>query len=196
MQFSIKNINGYEGLYIIDSLGNVVSLPKQNGSRFLNEYKVLKTKVNRTGYVEVTLSKNGTMKTYLLHRLLAIHFLDNPNNYPCVNHKNGIKTDNRLENLEWCTMSQNTKHAYKNNISGFKDIANAGIEKMNYYSQYIHIILVDKENNELCFSSTKEAGKFLNTSADNLSRAIKKQQRCCGYKVFGLKRKDCANGER
>jgi hypothetical protein len=55
--------------------------------------------------------KEGVIRSFSIHRLLAEHFIPNPNNYPEVNHKNGIKTDNRLENLEWCTHSYNCKHA-------------------------------------------------------------------------------------
>ena len=132
MDIITKSIIGYEGLYIIDNIGNVVSLPKKNGSRFVNQYNILKTKVNKLGYKEVTLTKNGKTKTILLHRLIALHFIPNPNNFPQVNHINGIKSDNRIKNLEWCTASYNTKHAYENNLGNFKTYANNGIKKMNH----------------------------------------------------------------
>ena len=63
MQVTVKNLQGYEGLYLIDNLGNVVSLPRQQGSHFVNQYKILGTKVNRLGYKEVALSKDGKTKT-------------------------------------------------------------------------------------------------------------------------------------
>lgn len=190
MQLIVKNVMGYEGLYLIDSLGNIVSCPRQQGSRFVNQYKILGTKVNRLGYKEVALSKDGKTKTVLLHRLIAIHFIDNPENLPCVNHINGIKSDNRLENLEWCTRSQNTKHAYDNNLGGFRDFANAGIKAMNENTQYVVVRAISPSGEELQFGSTKEAAEFIGTNKDEVTRAIRKSQRVKGYRVFGLKASD------
>ena len=195
MQVNVKNVQGYEGLYIIDSLGNVVSLPKQQGSRFVNQYKILNNKINRLGYKEVALTKDGKTKTLLLHRLIAIHFVDNPQNYPCVNHKNGIKTDNRIENLEWCTRSYNTKHAYINNLGGFRDFANSGIEAMNKNTQYIRVVLISPESKEIEFESSVKAAEYLQTNKDEVTRAIRKKQRVKGHLAFGVKLSDCANEE-
>lgn len=189
----VKNIIGYEGYYIIDSLGNIVSLPRQKGSRFVNEYYILKTKLNRLGYKEVTLTKDGISKTHLLHRLIALHFIPNPEKYRCVNHKNGLKSDNRLENLEWCSASQNTKHAYLNNLGCFRDFANEGLKKMNEFSSYVFVKLIDKYGVEYNFSSSVEAARFAGTSNDEITRAIRKSQRVKGYKAYGLKK--TANGE-
>lgn len=190
MNLIVKNILGYEGLYLIDSLGNVVSCPRQQGSRFVNQYKILGTKVNKFGYKEVALSKDGRTKTVLLHRLIAIHFVPNPDNLPVVNHKNGIKTDNRIENLEWVTRSQNTKHAYVNNLGGFKDFANAGIKAMNENTQYVSILLVAPDGKELHFESSRDAAKYLGTRNDEVTRAIRKSQRVKGHYAFGLKNSD------
>lgn len=190
MQLKVKEVCGYEGLYLIDSLGNVVSCPRQQGSRFVNQYKILGTKTNRLGYKEVALSKDGTTRTVLLHRLLALHFIDNPNNLPCVNHRNGVKTDNRLENLEWCTRSQNTKHAYENNLGGFRDNANAGIRAMNELTKYVSVMLIAPDGSEMYFPGTKEAAEFLGTKSDEVTRAIRKGQRVRGHKAFGFKKPD------
>lgn len=190
MNLIVKNLLGYEGLYLIDSLGNIVSCPRQNGSRFVNQYKILGTKTNKFGYKEVALSKDGKTKTVLLHRLIAIHFVDNPHNLPCVNHKNGIKTDNRIENLEWCTKSQNTKHAYDNNLGGFRDYANEGIRAMNQYTQYVLVRLISPNGSELQFDSARSAAEYLGTSKDEVTRAIRKSQRVKGHKAFGLKALD------
>lgn len=190
MNLIVKNLLGYEGLYLIDSLGNIVSCPRQQGSRFVNQYKILGTKVNKFGYKEVALSKDGKTKTVLLHRLIAIHFVPNPDNLPVVNHKNGIKTDNRIENLEWVTRSQNTKHAYVNNLGGFKDFANAGIKAMNESTQYVSVLLVAPDGQELQFESARDAAKYLGTTNDEVTRAIRKNQRVKGHYAFGLKNSD------
>lgn len=190
MKLIVKNLLGYEGLYLIDSLGNVVSCPRQQGSRFVNQYKILGTKTNKYGYKEVALSKDGKTKTVLLHRLIATHFVDNPDNLPCVNHKNGIKTDNRIENLEWVTRSQNTKHAYENNLGGFRDYANSGIKAMNEKTQYVSVRLVAPDGSELQFDGAKEAAEHLGTTNDEVTRAIRKSQRVKGHYAFGLKLSD------
>lgn len=190
MKLIVKNLFGYEGLYLIDSLGNVVSCPRQQGSRFVSQYKILSTKTNKFGYKEVALSKDGKTKTVLLHRLIATHFVENPNNLPCVNHKNGIKTDNRIENLEWVTRSQNTKHAYNNNLGGFRDSANAGIKAMNENTQYVLVRLIASDGSEIQFSSAREAADYLETTNDEVTRAIRKHQRVKGHYAFGLKQSD------
>lgn len=73
--------------------------------------RVLKPDPNRTGYLRVTLSKEGKVKRFFVHRLVAMNYIPNPNNYLEVNHKDGCKTNNHKDNLEWCTSSQNKRHA-------------------------------------------------------------------------------------
>ena len=111
-----RDIKGYEGLYQISNLGRVKSLPRKiRNQHCKNEY--IKTPIpDKDGYLRVTLYDRGRNKTYAIHKLVAIHFLDNPNNFPIINHKNEIRSDNRVENLEWCTNSENQIHAYKNGL--------------------------------------------------------------------------------
>lgn len=105
MQEIFKDIIGYEGLYQVSNLGNIKSLK-------YNREKILKLSINRYGYVVITLCKDSKKKLYTVHRLVALAFINNTNNYPVTNHKNGIKTDNKAENLEWCTQQHNIKHAF------------------------------------------------------------------------------------
>lgn len=182
----VKEIIGYEGLYLIDSIGNVVSLPKLQGNKLHNKYKILQPKISRSGYLEVSLSKNGVLKTYFLHRLIAIHFIENNNNLPQVNHKNGIKTDNRLENLEWVTASENTKHAYDNNLGNFQNTANENLKKINEKASYKKLYFC-KDDKEYFFNSVKEASETLGLNKDNITRAIRKNQKVGGYIVKGEK---------
>lgn len=111
-----KDIAGYEGLYQVSNLGRVKSLPKQYGFSYRPE-KILAEVVDSHGYVVFNLRKDGRKKQVYLHRVVASTFIDNPFNYPQVNHLNGDKKDNRVENLEWCTAKQNVQHAYNNGLS-------------------------------------------------------------------------------
>lgn len=112
-----KDIKGYEGYYQVSNLGNVRSVDrtvkrKGNGTSF-SKGQIIKLQINkRTGYCKVNLCKEGKSKTYEVHRLVAVEFLENSDNLPVVNHLNGVKTDNFVENLEWCTYKQNTQHAH------------------------------------------------------------------------------------
>lgn len=191
MELDVRPVVGYEGLYLVDSIGNVISMPKVKGRYLQNKYEILSPKVTNNGYLAVTLVKDSESKTLYVHRLVAQAFLPNPYDLPQVNHKNGMKQDNRIENLEWVTCSENTKHAYKNNIGGFADISKRGLEKMNWYNVYIKVTLI-KGDEVLTFNSTREAGAFLGTNKDNVSNAIKYHGTVKGYKAFGEKR---ANGE-
>lgn len=180
---------------MVDSFGNVVSCPKYlgNGKRFLNEYFIMKPKINRYGYSEVSLYKDGQYQTKLVHRLVAENLIPNPKKLPVVNHKNGIKSDNRLENLEWCTYQENTAHAIKNNIGGMRDKCIANLGKIRKKTLYTKIVLVGADGIEHEFKSAKEAGKFCGKSNDAVTSAFRKGQRVAGYKVFA----ECikANGE-
>lgn len=93
-------VKGYEGLYWITKQGRVYS---KRGE--------LSLPINKQGYVSITLSKNGVAKGWRVHRLMLLTFVPNPDNKPQCNHKNSIRHDNRLTNLEWCTPAENMAHA-------------------------------------------------------------------------------------
>lgn len=112
MDNTCKDIVGYKGLYSIDVLGEVINL-KTN--------YIKKNTINKVGYYICNLYKDNIQKTFLIHRLIALHFIDNPNNYPCVNHKDGNKLNNNLDNLEWCSYSHNNKHAFDTGLKSVNE---------------------------------------------------------------------------
>lgn len=99
-----RDIAGYEGIYQVSDQGHIRNV-KRGRERQLH--------YNNNGYVQVVLSRENKREHPLVHRLVALAFIPNPEGKPQINHKNGVKTDNRPDNLEWCTMGENLKHRHR-----------------------------------------------------------------------------------
>lgn len=128
-----KEITGYEGYYQVSNLGRVMgktrNVPSYNQYELFTKLingQILKQSRTSAGYYMVTLNRNKR-KIFLVHRLVAHAFLPNKDNKQTINHINGIKTDNRVENLEWATYSENRNHAYQigliNNAGGGSNLS-------------------------------------------------------------------------
>ena len=113
------DIVGYEGYYKISNFGNVKSCKRiiqhglGNADRVI-ESRIIKPYDDNHGYHLVSLSKDGKVKKHKVHRLVAKAFIPNPKNKPTVNHKNEIRTDNHVDNLEWATYKENNNHGSHN----------------------------------------------------------------------------------
>lgn len=110
-----KDIKGYEGLYQVSNYGRVKSLTYRkcvHGIRTIsNANIVLSPFDNGNGYLTISLTRNQKRKNFYVHRLVAENFINNPNKFNVVNHKDFNRKNNKVENLEWCTQKYNTNHA-------------------------------------------------------------------------------------
>jgi len=118
-----RPVISYEGIYAVSCLGRVKFLDKikvmPNGLLHINKKEKLRAlKTTRLGYVSVSLynRSNKKMKDHFVHRLVSQAFIPNPENKPFINHKDGNKQNNRVDNLEWCTSSENVVHAIENGL--------------------------------------------------------------------------------
>jgi hypothetical protein len=144
------NIIGYEEIYMIDISGRIKNVKTQ---------RILKPELVK-GYLRVTLSKNGKTKRYLLHRLVAFNFIKNPLNKKYINHKDGIKTNNHVMNLEWVTSSENEKHSY---------------EFLNKKSPECKIVL--NTNTGIFYDSITDAAKSINMKMRTLAAKLSGQNK-------------------
>ncbi len=147
-----KDVVGYEGLYKVSNLGRVKSLDRvvtcKDGKRQLYKGKFIKFDKNRGNYVYANLCKNGIRKNKSIHQLVAQAFIPNPNNLPEVNHIDEDKSNNRVDNLEWCDRKYNINYGTRNKRAG---ISNAK-----------PVIMYDKKGNKLKeFDSMLSAGRYL-----------------------------------
>lgn len=176
------DIQGYENKYQISNKGRVKSLYLINRQTKISREKMLSYGYNLQGYPFVRLSKDGkSSKNLYIHKLVAKHFIPNPNNYPVVNHKNGIKTDNRVDNLEWCTQKYNIQQSFKNGQQKPTWLGKTGIDcplsiKVNQY---------DINNNFIKqWNSLRDVQRELNIFAISISRCCKGNQKTAGGYIW------------
>lgn len=145
MEEEWREVIDYEGIYQVSNLGNVRSIDRVINNRLFKGILLKpRYKENKEGsYLTVNLKRNSKGKTKFVHRLVAEAFIPNVCNYPFVNHINEIKTDNRVENLEWCTSQYNANYSQRNEkimksriSSGYVNPLNIGLTREEYMKMY------------------------------------------------------------
>ena len=131
---------------------------------FENGFPLIKSRTS-SRYVRLVLCKNGKASHHSLHRLIAITFIPNPENKPCVNHINGLKKDNRIENLEWCTNDENMNHA-----KGL-DLFKSGESNPNSKLTFEQVEYVRK--NYVAGENGKEIARILKVNISTVYRIVK-----------------------
>lgn len=115
-----KGVEGFEDRYKVSDLGEIKSLDFFDSWGRLRKGRILKVPLDKRGYPRVSISKGGLKKAFRIHRLVATAFIPNPENLPQVNHKDGNKLNNHVDNLEWCDNSHNVQHAYSKGLIAIK----------------------------------------------------------------------------
>lgn len=168
-----KDIPEYEGYYQVSNLGNFRSLDRvinyRNGLTRLYPGKSLLLEPTKDNYRRIVLMKGGIKVRYMAHRLVAITFIPNPDNLPYINHIDGCKSNNVVDNLEWCTASENIQHAIR-----------TGLQK-----PYLNIPSNSKPvkclETGIIYPTVHKAAKAIGVYVTSISRAIKRDGMCKGY---------------
>jgi len=177
-----NDVSGYADYYQVSNYGRIRSV-----SRFVRHPKgglrtikgmILKPQVTINGYCMISLSREAIRKYHTIHRLVALAFINNYEKKPTINHKNGIKTDNAITNLEWNTQSENCQHAYD---TGLAKIWNKGV--IGYVSKRSNtVIKMDQLNNVIAKYTTISNAKR-ETGINHISSCChKKRKTAGGYK--------------
>jgi len=157
-----KDVVGYETIFIISNMGRVFS---KRTNKILKQGKV------KSGYSVLSTRVEGVCKCFRIHRLVAMAFIDNLNDLPEVNHKDGNKNNNIVSNLEWVTGKENVQHAFKMGLNKAKKrIKNSGSKLTE---EQVEFIIKNAKKNGGKYSS-RELGEMFNVHHTNISKAARK----------------------
>ena len=174
-----RDIKGYEGIYQVSNCGRVKKLLKKNE-------KLQIAATDKDGYKIIRLWNGNKLKTHKVHRLVALAFLENPNNYPQVNHRDEDKTNNNINNLEWCTPKYNVNYGTRNERAS-KSISKAMKGKYIGSKSPNARKVVCITTGEIFNSMTQAAEKY-NIAYQDISKCCRKKRKSAGkHQVTGEK---------
>lgn len=179
-----KDIQDYEGMYQISNLGRVKGLlinkevSRGTGKiKYCKPERVLDCSMSNYGYKRCQLKNGVKSKQFFIHRLIASAFVPNPNNLDTVNHIDGDKLNNSISNLEWCTLAENTKHAFKTGLN--KPYQRSNIKGIQKHSKQVQCAKTGK-----VWPSIKAACIDLNTNPSSLKRILNGISKSCSDYVY------------
>ena len=162
-----KDVKGFEGLYKVSNKGNVYSVERDGTNGRKHGGRTLKLRHDKNGYIKVALCKNGMMKHKTSHRLVAEAFIPNPENLPQINHKDEVKDNNNVENLEWCDTRYNSNYGTRN-------------ERLSKKVRAVNV----KTGEIITFNSTVEAGNK-GYNSGNVAKACRGTYKNATGKLIG-----------
>lgn len=180
-----KDVVGYEGIYMVSNLGRIKAL-----ARFMKNAtilpRILTPVLNKGGYTKFMFrDKNKKWKNILIHRVVAMAFIPNPENKKTVNHIDSVRNNNKVSNLEWATQSENMKHAFK---FGHKK---RSVEQMAYMAKWfkenksVKVSQFDKEGNFIAtYNQQIEAARILGLDATTICKCVRGVKKTCGGFIF------------
>lgn len=181
------DVKDYEGLYKVSNRGRVKSLGRYQQNYSKKQWRPEEIKSARTdpqGYKMMDLYKNGKQKTVRVHRLVALAFIPNPENKPTVNHIDGDRNNNAVENLEWATFEEQNRHFYQRGLKSEKNIKKA-VKAMNKASSVAVECITDNK----VFKSQSEAARHYGIDPSSISMAINGKRKSAGKNKQGDKLK-------
>ena len=191
-----KEVVGFKELYEVSNLGNVKSVDryvcgKLNSKRF-QKGKIMTAQKNRKGYFAVILHKNGIAHYFLIHRLVAISFIENPLNKEQINHIDMNKKNNSVDNLEWCTNLENMRHSYANGgHSGFTEKQLEAVKRNQLIAakkKEIPVMQLDDKMNLInSFRSINEASIITKSCASKICSCCRGKRKTCNGFIWKYK---------
>ena len=181
---SLKGLVELGDFYEVSNLGRVRSLTRithySDGRVRVFKGHLLNIHYNKNHYATVSLAKEGTSKTYNVHRLVALAFVSNPNELPCVNHKDECKENNVSSNLEWCTNEYNNNYGTKPKRISDKLIGGKSPKAKKIITCKIHAD--DSLSYVATFEAVREASRMMDIPSSNICMVLKgKQNQAKGY---------------